>query len=113
MAQHAELTRDSAAQAVCPSTETSDLLGTAGANIVVTSGVVSAQSDPAPRSGIVIVGFPAGFDARVRIGDNPTALATDPLYLGPNVWHFPVLQGDIISLFGGAVTGTVTVCMAK
>ena len=80
---------------------------------MVTSGVVSAQSDPAPRNGMMIVGLPNGFDCRLRIDDDPTALATDALYLGPNVWHFPVSRGERISFFGGSITATVTVCMAK
>ncbi|MDB4306291.1 hypothetical protein N9980_01875 [bacterium] len=114
MVQHAELTRESAAQAVTPSSATADLLGGSGAaSLLVTSGVLSAQSDPAPRPGIMIIGMPNGFDCRLRIEQNPTALVTDPLYLGPNVWHFPVLEGDRVSFFGGAVTATVTVCMAK
>ena len=114
MVQHAELTRDTAAQAVCPSSETDDLLGAAStANLTVTSGAQSAQSLAAPRDGVMIVGFPNGFDARVVINDNPTATGNDPLYMGPNVWHFPVRQGDRIRFFGGALTSTVTICMAK
>lgn len=114
MVQSAELTGYDAAQAVCPSSAAADLLGAAaGASIVVTSGLLSAQSDAVPRDGIMIVGMPNGFDCRLRIDGNPTALNTDPLYLGPNVWHFPVKKDERISFFGGAVTGTVTVCMAK
>ncbi len=113
MVQHAELTRESAAQAVCPSDVAADQLGAAGANIVVTAGVLSAQSDPAPRAGVMIIGMPSGFDCRLRINDDPTALNTDALYLGPNVWHFPVKRNDRVSFFGGSLTGTVTVCMAK
>ena len=113
MAKHAELTRETAAQAVAPSHVAADQLGTSGCNIVVTTGVVSAQSDPAPRDGIAIVGFPNGFDAHLRIDTDPTALVTDALYLGPNVWHFPVSKGERFSFFGGSATGTVSVCMAK
>lgn len=114
MVQHAELTRDSAAQAVCPSTIPSDLLGALNtANLAVSAGAQSAQSLEAPRSGVMIVGFPNGFDARIDIGANPVAANIHPLYMGPNVWHFPVNKGDRIQFFGGAVTGTVTICMAK
>lgn len=115
MVQHAELTRESAVQAVCPSDVDADLLGTTGANISVAAGAASAQSDPAPREGVLIVGMGAGMSARVRIGSNPTALVSDPLYVGPNVWHFPVKKNDIISFFGdaGITTANVTVCMAK
>ena len=114
MTYHAELTSDDAAQAVSPSTASDDLLGASNnANISVAAGAQSAQSLPAPREGIMIVGFPNGFDARVSIGPNPAAANTHPLYMGPNVWHFPVERGDRIQFFGGSVAGTVTVCMAR
>ena len=115
MVQHAELTRDTAAQAVTPSDLAEDQLGTSGANITVAAGVASSQGDPAPRTGILIVGMAAGMSARVRIGNNPTALITDARYVGPNVWHFPIIRGNQISFFGdaGITTDTITVCMAK
>lgn len=115
MVQHAELTRDDAAQAVCPSEVAADQLGGSGTNISVAAGVTSTQSDPAPRNGVMIVSMFAGMAARVRINQNPTAVGTDQGYMGPNVWHFPVKAGDRISFFGeaGITTANVSVGMAK
>ncbi len=113
MVQHAELTRESAAQAVSPSNVDADQLGTAGTNVSVAAGAASV-SDPFPRKGVVIVSMFAGMAARVRIGPSVTAIATDQGYMGPNVWHFPVRPGDRVSFFGeaGITTANVSVGMA-
>lgn len=111
MAYNAELTRTTAAQAVSPSTETVDLLGTLGADLDLLAGAPQA-STAAPRDGLIIVGMPSGFSGRIRIGANPTALSSDPFYPGPMVWHFPIREGEAVSIYPEAAA-TVTVCMAK
>ena len=111
MAYNAELTRTTAAQAVSPSTETVDLLGTAGADLSLVTGAAQTAT-AAPRDGLIIVGMPSGFSGRIRIGASPTALSSDPFYPGPMVWHFPIREGEAISIYPEA-DAKVTVCMAK
>lgn len=111
----AEITADAPAQAVIASAATADQLGTSGSNISVAAGVASTQSDPAPRDGIVVVALNAGMSCRIRKGTDPTAIATDPLYMGPNVWHFPIRRNERLSFFGdaGITTANITVAMAE
>ena len=111
MAFNAELTRSTAAQAVVPSSEIVDLLGTTGANLVLLTGAVQ-NATAAPRDGLVIVGMPSGSSARIRIGAGAVAVLTDPLYPGPMVWHFPVREGEEVSIYP-ETDATITVCMAK
>lgn len=86
-------------------------LGGSGANLVVSSGAAS-NSAAAPERGIVIVSLPANAVFRVRLGVDAEAVATDQPYYGPAVYHFPVLSGWRVSLYGDGTSGTAGVSMA-
>lgn len=109
MVMNAELTRTTAAQCVTPDHLTQ--LGTTGADLVVSDGS-SIESDPAPRFGIVIVTIPA-ITVRIRIGASVTAGANDQAYIGADTWHFPIAEGEVVSIRGDGGAGTATVSMAR
>ena len=96
-------------QAVRP--DHTNQLGSSGATLVVPN-AGTAESDPAPFDGMLILGLPVGAQGRVRIGDTVTATANDDLRVGPNSWHFPIFRGERISVFGDGVGFTCSVSMA-
>ena len=87
-------------------------LGGSGAALTVPSSA-AANSDPAPREGIVMVTIPAGSTGFIRIGDTVTATGTDQEYPGGDVYHFPIPQGHRVSIFGDAGGFTASVSMAQ
>lgn len=100
---------------VRPSFAAADQLGTGtGADTSVVADAAS-NGDPAPRDGIVIVGLPAGADCRIRIGLNAVATINDHRLAGAGVHHFPIRQGERVSLFGqtAVATFTATLSMAE
>jgi len=105
-----DIRRGSPVQAVSPDHDTQ--LGGNGASLTVPSAAV-ANSDPAPRLGIVMVTIPAGSSGNIRIGDTVTATADDQLYPGGDVYHFPIRQGERVSIFGDAGGFTASVSMAR
>jgi hypothetical protein len=98
------------AQAITP--DHSAQMGSSGADVTVPNGS-AGNSDAAPARGMVIVSIPSGLTVRLRIGTSATADATDQAYFGPAVWHFPILSGERVSLYGVGATGTATVSMAR
>jgi len=97
----------------CVAPDHTNGLGIAGIGDVIVPSGSAVQTLTAPADGTVIVGLPSGLAVRVRIGDAVTALATDALYVGPMAWHFPIVEGHLVSLLGDGGGGTATVCMAK
>jgi len=87
-------------------------LGSSGADVSIPSGS-AVNSDPAPHDGTVLVFIPSGVLARVRIGASAVAVATDAAYPGPDVWTFPIKEGQRVSLYGDGSSGTGTVCMGR
>ena len=105
-----DATRGQALQALSPD-HTAQLGGT-GASLTVPSAAV-ANSDPAPRDGVAMVTIPAGSAGNVRLGVAAVATANDQLYPGGDVYHFPIRQGERVSLFGDAGGFTASVSMAR
>ena len=87
-------------------------LGGTGASLVVPS-AAAANSDAAPRDGIVLVTIPAGSEGNIRIGDTVTAVADDQSYPGGDVYHFPIFKDERVSIFGDAGGFTAHVSMAR
>lgn len=82
-----------------------------GADVIVSAGS-NNESAAAPANGIVIVTIPA-ITVRVRVGASVTAGANDQAYIGADTWHFPIAEGEVVSLYGDGGTGTATVSMAR
>lgn len=82
-----------------------------GADVIVSDGSAN-ESAVAPADGIVIVTIPA-ITVRIRIGASVTAGANDQAYIGADTWHFPITEGDVVSIRGDGGTGTATVSMAR
>lgn len=87
-------------------------LGDSGGNLTVPSAAV-ANSDPAPRTGIAMVTIPAGSAGNIRIGASAVAVTSDQLYPGGDVYHFPIREGERVSIFGDAGGFTASVSMAR
>ena len=82
-----------------------------GADVIVSNGS-SNESAVAPKDGHVIVSIPA-ITVRLRIGASTTAGANDQVYFGADTLHFPIAEGEVVSLRGDGGAGTATVSMAK
>jgi len=87
-------------------------LGSAGAELTISNGSAN-NSQAAPSRGVVILALPSATVVRLRIGAGAVAVATDSMYLGPAVYHFPILLGERVSVYGDASSGTATVAMAR
>jgi len=87
-------------------------LGSSGADITISNGSAN-HSTAAPRRGVVILTLPSSAIVRLRVGAAVVAVATDAMYLGPAVYHLPILAGERVSIYGDASTGTATVTMAR
>lgn len=98
------------AQALAPDHDAQ--LGTSGAELTVVN-ADTVESAAAPKRGIVVISIPAGLTVRIRIGNAVTASENDQAYFGGSIWHFPILGGERVSLYGDGSGGTVTVSMAR
>ncbi|MGI9419913.1 MAG: hypothetical protein ACR2RA_18975 [Geminicoccaceae bacterium] len=105
-----DLVRGAPAQAVAP--DDNAQMGGTGASLTVPSSAV-ANSDAAPKGGIVLVTIPAGSAGNIRIGDTVVATANDQLYPGGDVYSFPIEAGWRVSIFGDAGGFTASVSMAQ
>ena len=116
----AEFGRGLPAQAVAPSSVLADQIGAGTRAAHAVSNGASAESDVAPRDGIVLVFIPpnatgvAGTDAaRVVVGAGVTAVVTDMIYPGPWVYPFPIKRGERVSIFADGVNLACTIVMAR
>jgi len=83
------------------------------ADIVVPNGD-SIESRVAPHDGLVIIYIPTNLIVRMRVGPEGTeAVATDPAYPGPGLYHFRVRKDEIVSFYGSSGTETATICLAR
>lgn len=112
--------RGQAAQAVSPSSVLADQIGAGTRAAHSVSNGAATSSDVAPRDGIALVFIPSsatgisGTDAaRVVVGLDVTAVATDAIYPGPWVYPFPIKRGERVSIFGDGAAIECTIVMAR